>query len=428
MRALIPIRCVTLIAWMAAVGVVGEARVRAEGVWHGTVPKDWPAGTAAPVVVALPEGVTAERVYVGELSIDGRDEPVSVVGQLEAADEAGGTAGRVWFLFEGRVSDRGKAVTLRLRAAGEPGEPAYRSRSDGPQLHVTGREGGAVLSFWHGSPKEGLSYPMTSFIHPLVGLDGEVLTAFMPEDHLHHRGVFWSWVRHEIEGKSAGDWWQPRGIHLEAGPLESADGPVMTHFASEHVWVQDEGGEAPAGRFVEEHVVCRVFSAAREGRAIDVDVSLRALRADVRIGGTLAKDKGYGGMTARLSQAADVRIENNRGYMEEDGVGIRAWWADWVGVFAGRDRKPLKHRSGVALFVHPAHPDGPPKYLTRYYGAVNVSYPGLEMLEVPRDKPLHLRYRLWVHRGDVEEGRVGDQYAAYAGDWNWTAAQASEAR
>ena len=35
----------------------------------------------------------------------------------------------------------------------------------------------------------------SSYIHPLYGLDGEMLTDDFPKDHYHHRGLFWAWPR-----------------------------------------------------------------------------------------------------------------------------------------------------------------------------------------------------------------------------------------
>ncbi|UCF15923.1 MAG: PmoA family protein, partial [Phycisphaerales bacterium] len=36
-------------------------------------------------------------------------------------------------------------------------------------------------------------YTRANYIHPLYGLDGQVLTEDFPRDHPHHRGVFWAW-------------------------------------------------------------------------------------------------------------------------------------------------------------------------------------------------------------------------------------------
>ncbi|MDR1269902.1 MAG: PmoA family protein, partial [Planctomycetaceae bacterium] len=42
------------------------------------------------------------------------------------------------------------------------------------------------------------------YVHPLYGIDGEVLTDNAPKDHYHHHGVFWTWPHvgvHEADGK-----------------------------------------------------------------------------------------------------------------------------------------------------------------------------------------------------------------------------------
>ena len=42
-----------------------------------------------------------------------------------------------------------------------------------------------------------------------------------------------------------------------------------------------------------------------------------------------------------------------------------------------------------------------------------------DMLEIPTDEPVRLRYRLWVHRGNARQGRVDAQYRTYSADWEW---------
>jgi hypothetical protein len=37
-----------------------------------------------------------------------------------------------------------------------------------------------------------------SYIHPIHGLDGEVLTDNAPADHFHHHGLFWAWTHVRI--------------------------------------------------------------------------------------------------------------------------------------------------------------------------------------------------------------------------------------
>ena len=51
----------------------------------------------------------------------------------------------------------------------------------------------------------------SSYIHPLYGLDGEMLTDDFPKDHYHHRGLFWAWPRVRI-GDQHYDLWMLKGI------------------------------------------------------------------------------------------------------------------------------------------------------------------------------------------------------------------------
>ncbi len=416
-----------ILAWGGVVLLVMACGCAAT-VTTGVVPEDWPAGITAPVVVPVAADQQDDRRFMARLTVGRQTEPSLIPAQYEPADPIGGTPARVWFFFSANEADRGKDVAVSLIRSGPPEygkadlqNGIYRSRHDDPMLHVATPDDKPILSYWHGAPAPGLRYPLNDFIHPVFGLDGETLTDRSPDDHHHHRGIFWAWVRNDRKGEPIGDWWIPKNIHVEPGTIRFADGPVFTRFVAQHFWVHQPAGADKAERFVEEQVVCRIFNTTGEGRAIDIDLTLTALDDGVRIGGQLYKDKGYGGLTVRFGKATDVRIECDRRVIAKDTLNhLRARWVDWTGVFAGPDGRPLPHRSGAALIVHPTHPDCPPEWITRRYGPINVSYPGLDMLEIPRDRPLRLRYRMWVHRGNARAGNVNEHYHAYAADWKWT--------
>ena len=44
----------------------------------------------------------------------------------------------------------------------------------------------------------------SDYIHPLYGLNGEVLTRDWPVDHPHHRGIYWAWPEVDY-GTNRGD-------------------------------------------------------------------------------------------------------------------------------------------------------------------------------------------------------------------------------
>lgn len=405
----------------------------------GRVPADWPADRAVPVVVPVPESLSGEPVLAGQVQVDGRPRG-AVVLQTEPADPTAGTPARAWFTWTANPEHLGKPLSIELKPGSAAPAPICRVRRDDPNVHVTDADGKLILAYRHGPADPAMPKAMTSYIHPLVGLDGEILTDCSPKDHLHHRGLFWSWVRIMRDGKLLGETWIPRDITLQPADLRLAEGPVMGRFAARHLWLHDPGAPGkpsgnlsqiasdPSARLFQEDVICRVFAASRAGRAIDVDLTLTALQDGLEIGGQTQLNKGYGGLTVRFStdqkgKAKEPKVVADGKPVTEATVNhLKALWVDWTGVFEGPDGKPLSHRSGGALFVHPSHPPLPksaPEWITRFYGPINVAYPGLEMLAVPRDKPVRLKYRIWLHREDAAESGVDGEYRAYAADWNW---------
>jgi len=418
------VACFLMVLWApASSGCAAPAAASVTGV----VPAKWPTDTPAPVAVPILESwkpqLSPDRPARLRITLPARSHQLDVPAQFEPADKSSGTPDRLWFFFQATPDDAARPITLTLAGTSDADKP-YRSSYDAPRLEIRTPDDEPILAYHHGEPIMERHYPLNDFIHPLIGLDGEVLTARSPGDHIHHRGVFWAWVRHQIDGKSVGDWWHPTNIHAEARDIHPAEGPVFASFTARHDWThtpREAGGDKDKQLpFVAEHVVCRVFKTLPQGRAVDVDISLRGLVPGVRIGGTLAKDKGYGGMTIRFGAADDRLIESDGRVIRQKSLNqLRASWVDWTGHFHNKEGKPAARRSGAALMTSADHPDHPPLWITRYYGPINVSWPGMEMVDLPTDKSVHLRYRIWIHRGDARGGHVENHYQAYVADWNW---------
>ena len=69
--------------------------------------------------------------------------------------------------------------------------------------------------------------------------------------------------------------------------------------------------------------------------------------------------------------------------------------------------------SGLSILCDKRLPEFPPKWLLRFYGMQNVAYPGRDAVPLPRKRPLVLRHRLDVHKGDRSAARSSDQQAAF---------------
>ena len=83
-------------------------------------------------------------------------------------------------------------------------------------------------------------------------------------------------------------------------------------------------------------------------------------------------------------------------------------WADLTTHIPGAPQ-----RSGAALFINPQHPDYPPTWLTRTYGALCVGWPGVKSHEIPAGESVELKYRVWVHASELDPAQLARQYQAY---------------
>jgi hypothetical protein len=274
---------------------------------------------------------------------------------------------------------------------------------------VTVLDGGReVLTYNYGDrdPKDlEAKHTRSCYIHPLRSLDGEVLTADFPADHLHHHGLFWTWPAVEVRGVATQSW-------------HPAEPSLRQHFSR---WVARAVTDAGARLVVEntwrlgetedvarETVSIFVHSASRFGRAIDVDISLRPVGGPITLRGAAEDGKGYGGLCFRGAPLLeDAVLTTDAGPLTEDSTGREFRWAD---LSAGDPR------GGIAIFVSPDHPGFPLPWLVRnsYAGILNPCWPGLDGAVLPEGAPVPLRYRIYVHRGDAKAGRVGEAYAAYA--------------
>ncbi len=418
--------------WMLVQSAQGQTGIKVRGV----VPVNLPIGAAFPVEVPIPSSLSAKS-HVSTTVRIGEGPAVEAALQVEPTDEVPGTPRRAWLTWQAEAAQAGKPILVSIypeKVASQPDACTVRHRES--LVEVTSPDGKLILSYRHGRPDPTYKYAVTSYIHPLIGLDGEILTDSNTVDHRHHRGLFWAWVRLHWRERAEAEWWIPQGMTLEAHDLKTTTGPMFGRFDARHYWVYDPStasqpseGVAAGERIVDEQVVCRVFKTTPAGRAIDVDLTLTAMQDRVKLGGQTQLNKGYGGLTLRFGADPTHSGKTRSPKMVADGKPIEkdlnhlvARWVDWTAVFDGPDGKPLRQRSGAAVFVHPSHPPlpaAPPEWIARTYGPINVAYPGLEMLAIPKDKPLRLRYRVWIHRGDAEPADVDGHYRAYAADFNW---------
>ncbi len=261
-----------------------------------------------------------------------------------------------------------------------------------------------VFVYNHGviQPPAGLApdRARSSYIHPLYGLDGEVLTDDFPADHPHHRGLFWSWPHVRIDGQHY-DLWMLNGIEHQFNRWLARD------VSSSNAVLGVENNWVIHGRPVmREDVRIETHAATHDGRALDLSFTWTPIDRPITLEG--AEGKSYGGLTLRFAPRTSTVITTPQGQGSDDLTITRLPWADLSARFAQRPEF-----SGAAIFVAKDHPDYPPEWLTRHYGVLCLGWPGVRPQSFPAGQPIRCRYRVWIHRGAPSVEQAGLAYDAY---------------
>lgn len=251
-------------------------------------------------------------------------------------------------------------------------------------------------------------YRRSSYIHPVYDLKGNELTHDFPSDHYHHRGISWMWPKVFVD-TTRYDLWH---IYGSAGELEGLHqyfekwliketGPICATIGVKNYWALEN-----EERIMDEWVYIRVFKTGETGRAIDLHLTWRALKQVTIIGQTT---KGYGGLNFRFAPREETVITGPFGLEEKDSDLENLTWADQSARFGGND-----YFSGAAIFQNKNNIDFPAGWCLRYYGFLGVAWPGVDPLELEPGESVTLKFRVWIHRGNAEDGRVEDAYEVYS--------------
>jgi hypothetical protein len=324
--------------------------------------------------------------------------------------------------------EAGKTRRFRLESAPSPAGPAAFAFSDvSPDSLRIAQHETPVLVYNHGVitdekvPKKDGRRSRACYIHPLWGLNGEVLTDDFPKDHYHHHGVFWAWPHVEIgtlessapqSGDSDGasqpgtekhDLWEYKDISQRFVRWLGRDaGPVAAVLGVENGWfVKDR-------KVMIERVWIEVAKATPTERAIDLDFTWIPVDRSITLRG--AEGKSYGGLTIRFAVKDQKKstITVPSGVAAKDLPETPLPWVDLTYLFAGE-----KQPSGAAIFIPRDHPDYPPTWLTRHYGPQCIGWPGVKGKTFEAGKPIRLHYRIWIHAEAVDLEGLKAAYEGY---------------
>lgn len=275
-------------------------------------------------------------------------------------------------------------------------------------------EAGAPILSYRRAPQTINGHTRAHYIHPLYGLDGEALTEETPKDHPHHWGVFWAWHQLLIGDKHIGDPWIQKDAAWRvrrATATTCPDGSALLDATVDWTSPLRVNAEGVEETIVFETTQLRIHPVSDGHRLIDVTIGLRAAMANVRIGGA-ENNKEYGGFSVRIPMPSDLKFTDAKGDVTPQGPPVAASpWMDFSASFRGEGEP----RSGLTILCHPSTPGFPQRWILRARGSMqNPVYPGREAVTLPMEKPLILRYRLVIHRGDAQEAGIDALHQQYA--------------
>lgn len=234
----------------------------------------------------------------------------------------------------------------------------------------------------------------SDYIHPLNGLDGEVLTKDYSPDHPHHRGLYWAWPEVTYKGEK-------RDLHALQGVfarpvkvLRSEGGAGYAILEAENEWRW--GDQEP---IVRETVRIVALGESEGVRVIDFAFAFRALVEGVTIA-RRGTDK-YGGFNLRFSAFEEQKIRDTA-----------PGWASLTGL-----PPEAKAPVSVTILQHQGNPCYPGDWVQfANLNWLQPTFPGKGQVHaLEKEKPLVLRYRLVVGRSELEEGAATTALEAFAG-------------
>ncbi len=248
------------------------------------------------------------------------------------------------------------------------------------------RDGVEITRYHFGA---GLERP---FLFPLIGPSGRSLTRMGhprdPESHSHHNSV---WLSHVDVGGV--DFWSDKrlGIVRHKRVVKYEDEGEKSYVVAENEWVDKDGKVL----LNEARQVSVMLLEGKEWLLI-IDSTFAAKDKAVTLGKT-----PFGFIGVRMAKTIGVndgggRIRNSEGGVNEKEVFWKqARWVDYSGAIENGKIE------GITLFDHPGNPNHPSNFHVRNDGWMGASLNLEGPREITPDKPLHLRYGLYIH-SDME--------------------------
>jgi len=258
-------------------------------------------------------------------------------------------------------------------------------------------------------------YPRANYIHPLYGVNGEILTEDFPEDHLHHRGIFWAWHQLYIKDKKVGDPWACEDVSWIVTKTSTNVFPDSAVLQLLIYWkgvIPGEPINEPVNLIREETtIVCKNYQP--EQLEIDFNIRLTALYEGTRIGGS-EDIKGYSGFSIRTKLPEDLTFYSSQGKVIPQETAVQAGgWIDMHGTF---DPEGIK-QTAITIMCNPRKPDPFQGWILRDKGSMqNAAFPGRTPVSISKGGTLVMQYKILLHRENMAKDQIENIYSRFIRD------------
>jgi hypothetical protein len=261
------------------------------------------------------------------------------------------------------------------------------------------RDGVEIARYHFGA---GLRRP---FLFPIIGPAGRSLTRMGhphdPETHSHHNSI---WMSHVDVGGV--DFWSDRGggTVRHKRVVEYTDEGARSSVVAENEWVGKDGKILLS----ETRTVSVELLEGKEWLLV-IDATFTARDQPVTLGKT-----PFGLLGVRMAKTIGVndgggRIRNSEGGVNEKEIlWQRARWVDYAGAIEDA------RIEGITLFDHPQNPNHPSYFHVRNDGWMGASLTFDGPRDIAPDKPLHLRYGLYIHSDMKPPAQIERQWQRFA--------------
>jgi len=257
--------------------------------------------------------------------------------------------------------------------------------------------------------------------YPLLGLGGAPMTRNFPmkkvegesEDHPHHQSL---WVSHgDVNGVNFWNFSAEHGFTKQQEYITSV-APAAGRISAVLDWVDHEGK-----KIFEEERILTIWGTPDCARMIDFDLTFKATEGDVKFGDT--KEGGLVSLRVASTMREKLLNKEKGGTIlnSKGGVGAgECWgkpapWCDYSGLVDG-------NTVGMTIMDYPTNPFYPMRYHVRDYGLftanpfglshfIDKSKDGSQTLE--KGKTWKMKYRVYIHAGDAEKGKVAEAFANF---------------